>query len=101
MIALLGTLWPFIVAGLGILYGVYKHLTAAATTAKAVDQAKADTTAQVQQDVANASAAAATQAQVAAVQVRTEAEQDAHETATQGTAALDAALASKGALRDD
>lgn len=101
MIALLSVIWPFIVAGLGVLYGVYKHFTAAATTAKAVDQAKADTTVKVQQDVANASAVAAVNAQVEAVQVRTDAAQDAHETATQGTAALDAALASKGALRDD
>jgi hypothetical protein len=100
MIALLGTLWPFLVGGAGIVWGLFMHWRTTAKVNAAVEQTKVDTTAQVQQDVANASAVAATQAQVAAVQVRTDAQQDAHETATQGTAALDAALADKGALRD-
>lgn len=100
MIALLGSLWPFIVAGLGIAYGVFKHLTTAHQTAKAVDQAKVDTTVKVQQDIANQTAVAATNAQAEAIQARTDASEQAAETAKQGRAALDAALTSKGALRD-
>ncbi len=100
MIALLAQLWPFIVAGLGIAYGVFKHLTAAHQTAKAVDQAKLETAAQVQQGIANQTAVAATNAQAEAIQTRQDAEQSAHSTAQQGTAALDQALAEKGALRD-
>lgn len=100
MIALLASIWPFLVAAAGVIYGVVVHFLSASKTAKAVDQAKADTTAQVRQDVANETAVAATQAQVEAVQVRQDAEQSAHATAQQGAAALDQALADKGALRD-
>lgn len=93
-----------ILTALGIaiaaIFGFIGHWVGARGTDKKVEQAKVATEAQTRTVVAQETAQAATTAQADAIQTRQDAEQSAHATAQQGTAALDQALADKGALRD-
>lgn len=101
MIALLASIWPFLVGAAGVIWGIFMHWRTNSKVSQAVEQTKATTENQVRQDVANETAVAATTAQAEAIQTRIDAAQQAHVAAQGGTEALDKALADRGALRDD
>jgi hypothetical protein len=78
MLALLGSIWPFLVAGVGILFGVFAHLSAKSTKAAAEQKtaeaqtvaAQAQTQAAQVQDAAAQANATAAQAGAVALKER-------------------------------
>lgn len=100
LLALAGSIWPYILAAAGVLAAFVTRWWTKRQGAQAVARAKVDTAEQTRDMVVAESQVAATQAQADALAVRTASNTTAAATAAKGDDALNQALADKGALRD-